>query len=852
MSATKLLIVDDNHENLQIIWAQVQQSFPDFEVFVANNGIYALKIAKQKLPDLIVSDWQMPEFSGIDLILKLKEDPLTNHIPVILFTGIMTSPENLSTALQSGAYDYIRKPLEPIEFEARIKSCLRYINTLNKAQEGEKHYKLLADNSHDVIWKLDAKTLKFTYISPSVEKLTGYSVDETIGKGIEDAVKENVLKTIKDALFARIDAYNKGDTSAQSNLRELQQKCKDGSYIWTEIASTLVPGADGKVREIIGVSRDISKRKIAEGLLKTERDQFLSLLNDIGEVIYVSDIQSYELLFANDKLKEISSENVVGKKCYSVLQGKNTPCEFCTNNRIFGTENKVYRWEYFNPKINRYFYIIDKAIKWIDGRDARFELAIDITNLKKAEQEIRKLSMAVTQSPASIVITDTQGRIEYVNPKFTKVTGYKQKQILGKHTSILKTGHTSSKAYKKLWETIKSGKTWHGEFLNRKKNGDNFWEAVVIAPIRNDKGEICNFIAVKEDITQKKDNELALIKSEQMLMESNAAKDKFFSIIAHDLKNPFNTIINLSELLYTRYAQYDTDALREFSKSILDTANRTHMLLENLLVWARAQTGKISYEPEDITLSQVVKENLLLIQETAISKGIAISSRIENNIIVYADNDMLNTVLRNFLSNAIKFTEKSGSIYVNANVEEDFVSIEVKDTGIGIDRKDINKLFRIDSNFSTEGTGKERGTGLGLVLCNEFVERHGGKITVESEKGTGSVFKFTIPKGKTNLNTNRLQSKNDLLKKLIKTNGAKEGLKQDIVPKLKRLQEAFSSENVVLLANEVRIFSHTFDIPEFNELYNEMIKHLESLDIERINICIDDLKVILSKLGVYH
>jgi signal transduction histidine kinase/ligand-binding sensor domain-containing protein len=230
------------------------------------------------------------------------------------------------------------------------------------------------------------------------------------------------------------------------------------------------------------------------------------------------------------------------------------------------------------------------------------------------------------------------------------------------------------------------------------------------------------------------------------LNELNVSKDKFFSIIAHDLKNPFNTIIGFSEMLKDAIKSGDTDSIDQYAGMINISAVQTLRLLENLLEWANSQRGKVLFNPIPIKFSELLNEEFSTLSDIAAGKGIELKSFIDNNLTVIADRNMIKTILRNLISNAIKFTHKNGKVEVKATDNQRQTEISVSDNGIGMTRETMAKLFRIDTSLSTRGTENERGTGLGLFLCKEFVEKHGGKIWVESNEGKGSIFYFTVPR----------------------------------------------------------------------------------------------------------
>jgi len=231
---------------------------------------------------------------------------------------------------------------------------------------------------------------------------------------------------------------------------------------------------------------------------------------------------------------------------------------------------------------------------------------------------------------------------------------------------------------------------------------------------------------------------------QQELKQLNDTKDKFFSIISHDLRSPFNTIIGYSDLLMEDYNDYSDKDRLEFIGIINSSAFATLKLLNNLLSWARAQSGNISVNMEKLDLNVVVDEVLNVLESVAKSKSVKIISAIKNHCLVYSDHDMTNTILYNLISNSIKFTGQDGQITIGANPEDDFLCISVADTGIGIPAKIVAKLFKIAGNVSRRGTNDEAGTGLGLVICKEFVEKMGGKIWLESEEGEGTTFYFTL------------------------------------------------------------------------------------------------------------
>ncbi len=249
-----------------------------------------------------------------------------------------------------------------------------------------------------------------------------------------------------------------------------------------------------------------------------------------------------------------------------------------------------------------------------------------------------------------------------------------------------------------------------------------------------------------QDITDRKLAEESLIKSENRLRELIATKDKFFNIIAHDLRGPFNSILGLSNMLVEQARDNDYEGMGEYAEIIQNSSQHAMNLLKNLLEWARSQTGRIEFFPEYVEAISLVNEAIALLNDMAHQKAIVISANIPRNALVRADKAMIGTILRNLITNAIKFSHPGGEIVITAEKKKHELVISVEDNGVGISKRSIGKLFRLDETYSATGTRNESGTGLGLILCKEFIEKHGGRIWVESEAGKGSKFSFSIPR----------------------------------------------------------------------------------------------------------
>ncbi len=276
-------------------------------------------------------------------------------------------------------------------------------------------------------------------------------------------------------------------------------------------------------------------------------------------------------------------------------------------------------------------------------------------------------------------------------------------------------------------------------------DGSIHWIALKGRVMYSNDGKPIRMIGVVSEITERKLAEKARKENEERLSDLNATKDKFFSIIAHDLKSPFTSIIGFSDLLIDQIQKKDNDGIEEYARIIQKSSWNAMELLTNLFEWSRLQTGKMEFKPAQIDLATVIHEAIDHVSDSVWQKSIEIVKDFPDSLTILADKPMISTVLRNLLSNAIKFTNKGGIINVSVINRENELMVSVKDNGVGISQPDVEKIFRVDVSHSTSGTNGEEGTGLGLLLCKEFVLKHNGNIWVESEVGRGSVFVFTLP-----------------------------------------------------------------------------------------------------------
>lgn len=264
---------------------------------------------------------------------------------------------------------------------------------------------------------------------------------------------------------------------------------------------------------------------------------------------------------------------------------------------------------------------------------------------------------------------------------------------------------------------------------------------------RNKEGKPTFVKGIVFDDTERQEALQSLTRSKQKLKKANKTKDQFFSIISHDLKNPIFAILGLSQMINERYDQQDEDNRKKLLKKLEQAAKSTYTLLEQLLTWSKTQRDKIDFNPEKLLLSTLIQDTFSLLQQMARQKKITLNSRVPEDTVVLADKPMLNTILRNLITNAIKFSFEEGEIVVTSNMNTDgFVEILVKDSGVGIPQEEIPKLQSLEHNFKQKGTQNEEGTGLGLILCDNFIKRHRGRLTISSKVQKGTTVSFTLPK----------------------------------------------------------------------------------------------------------
>ncbi len=529
---------------------------------------------------------------------------------------------------------------------------------------------------------------------------------------------------------------------------------KNGEIIPLEIESRNIKYNGREAR--VAALRDISTRKKQEEILKREQWFFSTLMANIPDSIYFKDINSKFIRVNQNtaqKFGEDDPANLMGKSDFDYFDDEHARMAFEDEQAIIKTKQPVV------GKVEKETWR-DGSLSWAsttklpliadDGTvHGTFGITRDITDLKKAQEkaiaEKENYEQLLRLVPSAVFTVDTDNNITSWNFMAEKLTGYSSEEILNKKCTDFAIEPCGDNCG--LFDPGIQKPITNVECRIKRKDGSVIIVSKNVDIIKNPSGEIIGGIESFIDISERKKYEEEIKKINAALEESNKSKDKFFSIIAHDLRNPFVTLLGFTEMLVEDFYEFSDDEKISYLKEMQKTSKSSYELLDNLLQWSRSQTGRVKYSPSKISLYNAVAENYDLLKKSADIKNIELKSNIDKKVTLIADEDMVTTILRNLITNAIKFTPKEGRITISAKeVENNFVQISVSDTGIGIEPERIEKIFRIDSANSTEGTEGEKGSGLGLILSKEFVEKHGGKIWVESQVNAGTTFHFTLPK----------------------------------------------------------------------------------------------------------
>jgi PAS domain S-box-containing protein len=605
----------------------------------------------------------------------------------------------------------------------------------------ESRFRSLADNVPELIWRAGSDK-KFSYFNKTWLVVSGKQLTNLLGnKWLLLIHPED-----RDKYWTIYSSSFDSATQFQTEFRFLRA---DGNYRW--ILSTGVPlfAKDGSVNGFIGSGIDITERKNAEEELKKSEAWLSIILSTVRDGFWDYNAKTGKFLnspnwvnnlgypknssYSSDDIREkvhpddLTIYDSVFKKA---LNGSlsTVECEFRIMTR-FGR----YIWVRYEGKVAEW----DK-----DGTPIRFiGTNLDITEKKQKDIRIRNLKSAVDQSPASILITDIKGNLVYVNDTFISVTGYQSDEVLGKTPRLFKSGKTSDSKYQTLWNTISSGNIWHGEFLNKKKSGELYWESASISPIKDEQGDITNYLAVKEDITEKKRNDLNLKKALEKAEEANKLKSSLLANMSHEFRTPMNGIIGSADILRN---DLQDNSLAVMANHILTSSNRLVNTFNSILSFSELESGSIFFKIQQLHANEQTEQIVNQFIAQAKEKNIELNfSPAKNDFYILADDNLYRQIISNLLDNAIKFTSK-GSINIEVKYANEQAVIIVKDTGIGIEKKSFKIIFEEFRQVSEGLSRSYEGCGLGLSIARRMARLMDGEIELKSEAGIGSEFTLTL------------------------------------------------------------------------------------------------------------
>jgi PAS domain S-box-containing protein len=706
---------------------------------------------------------EMDGIEAANIILSEKDVPL-------IFTSSHTDMETIQKTEAVTCYGYIFKNSAPIILNTTIKMALKLFDAKQKAREteiilkqSEAHYRFLFEHGNDAILIVDSKS-KFIDANPAACSLLGYTREELLNLSIPDT------QLPEDLVEQRLRLDEMRMKGKAINIRRFRRK--DGSIFLGETNALLRP--DNLIQATI---RDITEQRNKEELIekfnKRIQKAHVELLQrqfaiDEHAIVAITDTRG-TILYVNEKFCEISQysgEELLGNNHRIINSGFHPKIFF---NEMYATLKEGLAWhgEIKNRAKDGSYYWVATTIAPIKNAEGKveqyFAIRTDITNRKKAEEELELHQLELEAqykeleatsielngikaryldlydlAPVGYFSTNEQGEIVEANLTLATSLGIERNRILLQPIFPFICYQDLDNFNFLRQELQRSKKPQSCELRMKRVDGSEFWVRFDAMPF----GTIITRIAVT-NISRRKEAEKELHHYMKDLENLNRTKDKFFNIIAHDLRNPFAGIIGIADLLEEKLLtkkEENYSTLLQYAKLIQTSSKSAFTLLENLLLWARSQTGEINISLRNLNLHALISFTIPIVSGNAFNKSITIESDLSGPPIVYADEFCLSTILRNLLTNAIKFTHPNGKVIVTSRELEDSIEISITDTGIGMNSKIVESLFRIDSKSSRLGTNNETGTGLGLILCKEFVEKQGGTIKATSQVGIGSTF----------------------------------------------------------------------------------------------------------------
>jgi PAS domain S-box-containing protein len=619
--------------------------------------------------------------------------------------------------------------------------------TESKLKSSEETFRSIINQAGELICSTDINGDIFYANNTFCNKL-GYAPNEVIDQSINKFISPDYLTS---NVF-EISLFDQNKTKIEIPLND-----KKGNIIPTTayFISSVNEKTGKKFFTVYFI--DISEKYLAEKKLEL----YNALFESASDGIALS--SQGKIVLCNDSFCEIfgykNSAELVGRQILDLTSNDDVLKVAEYMQLLEMNKNVPGRFEFLGRKKDntQFFTEVTAATFTQDKKIYIVFVTRDITERKRAQQAIRESEEKyrnITENIEDFLYTfERIGRIlrpVFYTASVERITGYSQADLLTDSRLILKIIHPddfedAKKQLKKiLLSQIQSSTEFELRIIN--KQGNIVWIRNKINVIRSHEGLISKVYGLVSDITLRKKAQDELKRSTDNLIKLNETKDRFISIISHDLRTPFSSILGFTDLLLNDEGLSEEEK-RQYIEFIRESSQSMLLLVNSLLDWTRLQTGRIKFEPEKTEANKIIENSITTLIGTAIQKNIDIRSRVDENLQVFADKGLLQQAFNNLISNAIKFTKAGGTITISAKPSEQmrFFEFSIKDTGTGIKKENLDKLFNVDTKYSSEGTAGEKGTGLGLSLVKEIVEKHGGNIHVESEYGIGSTFFFTIP-----------------------------------------------------------------------------------------------------------
>lgn len=615
----------------------------------------------------------------------------------------------------------------------------RHSTIKNALYQTEEKFRTLINSIDDIVFTLDTDKKHQGLYGKWLEK-SGIHPSVFLGKDAIEIFGERKGKI-------HIDAAQKALSGEHVTYEWNNTVNEITSYYITSLSP--IYDENSKITGAAGVGKNISQIKASSKALEREQIRNQIYLDTTSDGFILHTIDGVILECNNSFLSMLG----IGKDYQSKLkidefihQYENCNCVI-KNNSIKIGESKIFEAEVLHKSGSLIPVEFNTSKLVLDNKEVFISSIRDLSKRYESENKLKLLSKAIENIPAGVVITDANASIEYINKKYEEMTGYKLKEMIGKNPRVLKSGETPDYVYSDLWNSITSGKEWDGELLNKKKNGELYWEKVLISPMTNIKGTTTHYLAIKEDISQKKEIERSLIEAKEKAEEMNRIKSNFLANMSHELRTPMIGILGYSDLLKTELIE--NKDLHDLASVINKAGNRLMETLNHILDLSRIESGNVELNFSMVDIAELIKESATLFDEAAKQKNLTIKSRfLFDSAKFITDRRLVSMALNNLISNAIKFTIKGG-ITIGAKIqketETDFVVIKVSDSGIGIPNDKLHIIFDEFRQVSEGYSRSFEGTGLGLTLTKKAVEILGGKISVESEPNVGSTFTLYLP-----------------------------------------------------------------------------------------------------------